>query len=136
MNSNYRDMMQGRNSKMSCGCGYICTMQDEKIGQFYSTSYCIKLSSHGKAMITFDSSQFTLFTISVLNRSQSKINAHLELSPDGYHFNKDLYNSTQTIEPGEVRLFPGVIFIRYTAIVLQGNPCAEAAVYVQSQNIG
>lgn len=135
MNNNRRHIEQCNSSKICCSCGSICSMQCEEKGKFTSIAYSIKLSSQGKASILFDSADCLNFTISVVNISNSSMQGHLELSPDGCYFITDRCNSLKMIEPCKLEIFLGVIFIRYTAIVLVGKPCSEAMVYIQSQNL-
>ncbi|SFR59235.1 DUF6385 domain-containing protein [Anaeromicropila populeti] len=115
--------------------GIIRMARFEKKGKFGSYRYRIMLTQEGKAKILFDCSNCSLFTISVMNISCKQMEAHLELSPDGFYFNTDNNFSKRKIKKGKMELFPGIIFMRYTAIVIEGFPYTEAEIYIQCQYI-
>lgn len=105
----------------------------EEKANFISLIYRLQLSSKGRGQVIFNTSLLNIFTIAVENNSTKALQGHIELSPDHSHYKVDNISGSQTIKEGTLELFVSTIFMKYTAIVLEGAPGSKAYVYFQGQ---
>lgn len=102
----------------------------EMKGKFISATYWLKLSSEGKGGLTFNISQIQMFTIAVENNEKNSVQGYLAISP-----NKQKYKiepqSKCTVKSGDLQVFVGKIFLKYTSIKIEGM--AEGIVYIYFQ---
>lgn len=113
------------------GCNTVLIDWENK-NKFVSLTYKIRLSDEGLGNIVFNTSLLTLFTIGIQNSTTGSIIGYLEVSPDKCHYKIDPGNIV-VIEEGELELLVGRIFLKYTAIKVEGNPNEIVYVYFQGQ---
>ncbi|HAN44400.1 MAG TPA: hypothetical protein DCP97_03315 [Ruminococcaceae bacterium] len=102
-----------------------------------NTNYCSRcfeavIPPGGKYRHLFNSSFYTLFTISVVNNGASDVTGHLEISPNGVNFMSD-WGSPVTISPNELEAFFTGIFMQYTALVVTGAAGTRLFICIQGQ---
>lgn len=109
-----------------------CLAHYEIRGKFISTKYFLKLSPEGKGGIVFNISQMQMFTIIVQNNTDAKLIGYLTVSPDKKNYKIDPA-SKETIEPNTLYPFVSRVFLKYTAIEIEGPAEGELYIYFQGQ---
>lgn len=101
-------------------------------GRFISASYRVRLSPSGKGGIVFNISQIKEFTIAVENDTNEIIEGYLAVSPNQHRYKMEPGAKT-SIESEKLGVFVGKIFLKYTAIELEGPANGIAHIYFQGQ---
>lgn len=100
--------------------------------KFISVTCNLRLSDQGRGGIVFNISQLELFTIAVKNYNGVKIQGYLEVSPDRYSYKMEPGSKIE-IEPSALGVFVGKIFLKYSAIEIEGPANGIVSIFFQGQ---